>query len=50
MPLEIITTLLGEVWQRRTGIGLAWRDLREAEREYRTDSLPGPTGHPEENR
>ncbi len=34
MPLSAITKVLREVWQRKTGIGLAWKSMAEAERAF----------------
>ncbi len=34
MPMTSILTVFHETWTRRTGLGLAWPGLREAEREF----------------
>jgi hypothetical protein len=31
MPLPAITKVLRETWQRKTGLGLAWKSMKDAE-------------------
>ena len=44
LPLAAVSKVLREVWRRRTGLGLAWPLLREAEADYKNYLANRPDG------